>query len=732
MKKCKFHFLAIVFVISLCCTVTEAVSWDLDRDFESATVNPNGAWSYGYIDGTGFHLLTDGIFDPDMGSARYGWRYPVGDWDSHGNIQKILEGEANFEAYTSYRYGGELCSGPGGAADVRTGVRWTCPVADTYVVTAVWQGLSTKPGGTTVDVTLEVNGSSIFADHVAGFIGRPGASRSGVKPEVIKITVLDLQAGDTIDQTIAGGIDGVGSDCTNHDLNIIPLNEIPPVTMDLVMQLDAGAGVSDPNRPGVPLVDGDPVGLWTDQAGNGLDARAKSGWGSPILKTDGAFDVVRFDGNDGMVIYDLAEPNDYNKFVDSEDPNAVGPLDLKTYTIYAVGKLNQTINLAQVFFSNFNAEQGYVLGVSDSIPDYAKFWTNSGGEMRSGGPVVDENDPGRYYLLAATVDSSLNKRMFVNDCMEGEGMALPTYTDVPVVSVGAMGNGSQFLRGDIAEIRVYNGFIQATHESIINELVSKYDLNRECLGGPDPDVVALTYATSYVTDAGGASNFSYQTNTQAGDGPWDLALYDGPVSGLDPNSAALNNPTNLGVYIKFTIGEPKTISFANGLSGPRDPDGYYGMNLFFDNSTSHQISVFGKLTDSKEEIEPFYANCGSPTAGYAGTGVPGACSMVAKIYGKDRKVTITDWKMYSETVWSLDMMLATPGIPWGQDGIADHVDQFTLLVEEYQPTCDDLLALGGEYMLMDFNRDCYVDLADFAEFAQDWLRCNDPANPICE
>ncbi len=194
--------------------------YDLDLDFETATVNPNGAWSYGYIDTSGFSLLTDGIFDPDKGSARYGWRYPVSDWDSHGNLQKILEGEANFEAYSSYRYGGEMCNGPGATSGVRTAARWTCPADGDYDILALWQGLSTKAAGTTVDVTLELNGASLFTSYVAGFIGCPGEEPTGTQPETSYSTFLSLVTGDTLDMTIAGGSDGISADCTNMDLTI--------------------------------------------------------------------------------------------------------------------------------------------------------------------------------------------------------------------------------------------------------------------------------------------------------------------------------------------------------------------------------------------------------------------------------------------------------------------------------------------------------------------------------
>ena len=39
---------------------------------------------------------------------------------------------------------------------------------------------------------------------------------------------------------------------------------------------------------------------------------------------------------------------------------------------------------------------------------------------------------------------------------------------------------------------------------------------------------------------------------------------------------------------------------------------------------------------------------------------------------------------------------------------------------------------SGFGMSADLNRDCYVDLTDLAEFAGDWLRCNDPDAAACE
>ena len=43
-----------------------------------------------------------------------------------------------------------------------------------------------------------------------------------------------------------------------------------------------------------------------------------------------------------------------------------------------------------------------------------------------------------------------------------------------------------------------------------------------------------------------------------------------------------------------------------------------------------------------------------------------------------------------------------------------------------ESSCADL----STFLPIDLNEDCYVNLEDFAEFAKDWLKCNDPANPV--
>jgi len=62
----------------------------------------------------------------------------------------------------------------------------------------------------------------------------------------------------------------------------------------------------------------------------------------------------------------------------------------------------------------------------------------------------------------------------------------------------------------------------------------------------------------------------------------------------------------------------------------------------------------------------------------------------------------------------------------GLDGAAGDTTPLDASIIE-NPTCQQV----GIYQKLDLNQDCYINLGDFARFAQDWLLCNDPANPEC-
>ena len=68
------------------------------------------------------------------------------------------------------------------------------------------------------------------------------------------------------------------------------------------------------------------------------------------------------------------------------------------------------------------------------------------------------------------------------------------------------------------------------------------------------------------------------------------------------------------------------------------------------------------------------------------------------------------------------------------DPLAVVYDEVTITVED--PTCQDVIS-DGLLLMADLSGpegtpDCYIDLFDFAAFAGNWLRCNDPQNLECE
>ncbi|OQA00490.1 MAG: hypothetical protein BWY71_00709 [Planctomycetes bacterium ADurb.Bin412] len=87
-----------------------------------------------------------------------------------------------------------------------------------------------------------------------------------------------------------------------------------------------------------------------------------------------------------------------------------------------------------------------------------------------------------------------------------------------------------------------------------------------------------------------------------------------------------------------------------------------------------------------------------------------------------------------------DNMIPSQVIYWNFDGSVDDVQVYDYALT--QENIDFLYANPGVpitvptcgawgYLPMDFDRNCYVDLADFAAFAGDWMKCTDPGDPTC-
>jgi len=610
--------------------------------------------------------------------------------------------------------------------------RFTAPAADTYAIYILFE--NRVPSAAATGVFVNINDAEVANQMVSGF--------TNTEPPVAENLArfsrnVFLNAGDTVtfgvysiaSEGFTGGGHNVAVEATFSSGGVIPAP-----TQELLLHLDAGAGILD--AEGNPADVGDVVGTWQDQSAKNLNAYLK--WGDPTLESgsfrNGSHPVIRFDGDDGLLLYDTADPN----WIDPEDPNdpnGYDPLGLDTLTIYVVGKINQQQNLSQIFFANYaDPTRGYGLGISDAFMDYVRFFTNGGGEMRSSGPIDDTD---RYYLLAATVSQTFDKKLFINGWVDNQGTGGVQYNRNTLVTVGALDTGRQFLTGDIAEIRVYNGYVEDVHNVVVSELISKYDLDTSPLGGPDPNTVTLSALTFYGTESDGSVRHAERWNTLWSDSAWDVVLTEGDVTGLssDPNSLfPLNLYSNMNIYAVLTKGQSYTFTWINARSDTAQGS-YFGMNFFFENAektgASHQISVFANMTDPSEAPAPFQANSGM-TMGWPLTDVFGAGTLIYKNFEKELAVTLTDWVVYHQDVFGYDLISAQVGDPVahplsGPDGLPDVIGQFTLQVTPYQMTCAD----QNEYFAMDFNQDCFVDLQDFAVFAQQWLNCNDPQTPGC-
>lgn len=717
----------LMMVVTLCLTVTAnaVIVYDLGADWEkgqpigSGGANPNGVWSYGYST-----ELTKAAFSENTG---------YDEWDANAGVWWAAPGTWSLIWHSFSRTDGNGSIDPGDTV-IQTGVnnpgvngviRWTAPAQGVIDINMIIeQGYGNSSGALVLnDTVLQTFDALAVKNDTHNYSAEN----------------ISVAKGDTLDLVIVSGT--VYSSLVKvNEVITFTVSTLPPA-MDIVMQLDAGAGVTD--SEGSPIAPGQVVNVWEDQAGGSLDAQVM--WGNPTLESgtfpNGQHNVIRFTGDDGFVIYDLSDPNMYPEGYPGSDPNSGAPLDLETYTIYVVGKLNQETNFSQVFLSNYSQSNGYILGISDTLPDHVKFWSSMVGEIRSSGAISDTN---RYYLLTATIDNTFKKRLYVNDCMEDEATAISTYTKTTVASLGALGNGSQFLKGDIAEIRVYNGFIEPTHLAIVNELVDKYGLNRECLGGPNPDRVSLSALTLYGATDTGALRTQEQWNTYYPDDPWDITLTDKSIAELqaltfdpnDPFPEALNVASNMSIFENLTKGQTYTYTYM--VPTPFNYENrYYGMNFYFDSAQTlggnPGISVLANMTGVGETPEPFQANNNAVTMGWPYPAVtPGAGTLIYKDFVKGLSVTLTDWVVYHPDVYGLDMVRPyVSGVSNGPDGSLDVVGQFTLRVDPYFPTCEDMIAMGGEYLPMDFDKNCYVDMDDFALFALQWLECNDPANADC-
>jgi len=482
-----------------------------------------------------------------------------------------------------------------------------------------------------------------------------------------------------------------------------------------ILWLKADIGVQqDPNG----------VSVWQDQSGKGMDAVRK--WGNPTLVSstfpNGSHPVVHFDGNAGLII----------------DPNALVELELsdiypRSISVYVVGRIDD-LAMGQTFVANYSqpGDAGFGLGISNTQLNTAEYFDTRGG-------VYEPNQPlelDRYYLLSYTISYASERKIYLNGELLNTGFGRPTYNHNTVTSIGAVGSEAEFLTGDIAEIIVYKGVDDTENDDIIDGLMADYQIDTSEPKDPyaDPNFVTLTAMTLSRCNSAGGMIETELWNTYYPDTVGDTAIFEGQIpadpNAFDPN-LFLNHPTYMVIHIALQDGEERTFTWYNARENT--DTGYFGVNLFFDDSQFDNIpglSVFAQMdTDGPDNGNPeFTANGAASTMGWPYNTVPGTGSRIYSDPDKKLKVTMTKFVTYRQDVFKHDLITAqAAGHPLaGRDGTIDMIGQFTLKVEQ-NVFCEDL----GVYFDADINEDCSVDLADMAYLVSDWLKCNDPLNLLC-
>jgi hypothetical protein len=205
--------LKVAFLAALALILTApafADTYNAVTDYTGA--NPNGVWTYAYIDATGFHVatvhLTNQIFEFTVPG--------VDGWTDNNPASPYLNNDY-YTPVVAINLGAPVIAG---SHDLRTDmlilhpgptgqeavVQWTAPKTDYYDITSVFEGLNTA--GTTTDVHVLANGVDIYTGYVNGYQALDGFGTTGAY----------LQAGDTLTFAVGGegtfGLDTTGLQAT--------------------------------------------------------------------------------------------------------------------------------------------------------------------------------------------------------------------------------------------------------------------------------------------------------------------------------------------------------------------------------------------------------------------------------------------------------------------------------------------------------------------------------------
>jgi len=173
-------------------SAAHGATFDAFADF-SATLNPNGVWSYGQLTGA-----SGGIFSPlKAGSCGplTGWNN-TGTADPSGSPPFIFKGTGTCGTGTPPSGQLDLHPGPSG---VFPDVRWTSPSAGTVAFSGLFQGID-PVGPTTSEGIVLLNNTAFLFDQLINTFGVPVSFSFS----------LPVAAGTTLDFIV-----GIGPDASN-------------------------------------------------------------------------------------------------------------------------------------------------------------------------------------------------------------------------------------------------------------------------------------------------------------------------------------------------------------------------------------------------------------------------------------------------------------------------------------------------------------------------------------
>ncbi|MEX2559756.1 MAG: ELWxxDGT repeat protein [Pirellulales bacterium] len=283
-------------------TLVTAVTFSAAADF-SATENPAGPWSYGWLDpdsGT-FSLFPESNLDPETGVVEWNDSATF-DLVNDAILPAVFYNAGDSEAFVATCEAviepGQLALHPGRGAEAST-VRWTAPAAGTYSVTATFTGADFECRPTATVFVLHNTGASEPSELFFDLIDTHGdvAAFSG------SVTVA---AGETLDFLVNDGGNGQFGDTIILDVVILGAASTPPPAPP-----SPGAGAVtfslDPGAPEGAAIDPETgVFTWTPAAEHGPGAYIVTvrvtDEGTPPVSTTQTFLVTVVDPNEAPQI----------------------------------------------------------------------------------------------------------------------------------------------------------------------------------------------------------------------------------------------------------------------------------------------------------------------------------------------------------------------------------------------------------------------------------------------